>query len=236
MAKPPQKLDPMARGGFKPAIQNFSEFVASKVKPGETAKGMNLGPGFYSLSVRSNIPFIKLRGADRSQKTFSWGETIAVQEGKNVTVFNASYHTGDIFINGGQDWPTVPGRVTVPVPLTFVADGTSFIVSAPPVDARRARSVWLTTSLASTNVATTRKGVRVVGSHDTGNQGVGSQWVDAAPVVFANTTYIPMGFRADTTVRPMANLDTVELVSMVVPADDVPDTNAVLAYYTLEYV
>jgi len=126
--------------------------------------------------------------------------------------------------------------VTVPVPLTFVQEGTALLVSAPPVDARRARSVWFTTSIPATNVPTTRKGVRIVGSHDTGNQAVGSQWVDAAPVVFANATYIPMGFRADTTTRPMTNLDTVELVSMVVPAADVPDQNAVLAYYTIEYV
>lgn len=235
MAKTPQKLDPMARGGFKPAIQNFSQWTASKVKPGEQANGLNLGPGFYSLSVLGNIPFVKFRGTDRSQKTFGFGETIAVQEGKNVTVFNASYHTGDIFINGGQDWPTVPGRVTVPVKLTFTLDGTSFIVSAPPVDTRRARSVWFMSTLASSNVPVVRTGKRIVGSHDTGNQGVGAQWTDAAPVVFANATYIPMGFRADTTTRPMTNLDTVELTSMVVPAGDVTDQNAVLAYYTLEY-
>lgn len=231
-----QKLDPMARGGFKPAIQNFSEFVAAKVKPGEAAKGMNLGPGFYSLSVRGNVPFIKLKGSDRSQKTLGFGETVAVQEGKNVTVFNASYHTGDIIINGGQDWPTVPGRITVPVTLTFTPNGTTFVVSAPPVDARRARSVWFSSSIPTQNVQVIRKGVRIIGSHDTGNQGIGSQWVDAAAVGFANATYVPMGFRADTTTRPMANLDTVELVSMVVPAADVPDPTAVLAYYTLEYV
>lgn len=235
MAKPPQKPDPMARGGFKPAIQNFSEFIAAKVKPGESAKGLNLGPGFYSLSVRGNVPFIKLKGSDRSQKTLGFGETVAVQEGKNVTVFNASYHTGDIVINGGQDWPTVPGRITVPVTLTFELEGTAYNISAPPVDARRARSVWFSSSIPATNVTVIRKGVRIIGSHDTGNQGVGSQWVDATPVVFANATYIPMGFRADTTTRPMTNLDTVELVSMVVPAADVPDTTAVLAYYTVEY-
>jgi len=223
-------------GNFKPAIQNFGEFAAAKVRPGEQANGLNLGPGFYSLSTRGNVPFVQFRGADRQQKTFSWGEVIAVPEGKTVTVFNASYHTGDIFLNGGADWPTIPGRVTVPVQPTFETEGTNTIITVGPVDARRARSVWLMLSVTTNNVPGVRRGVRIKGSHDTGNQGTGSEWVDAAPVLFANGVYIPMGFRADTTVRPMTNLDTVELVSATVPSTDVPDQNAVLAYYTLEYV
>jgi hypothetical protein len=225
-----------AAGGHKPGIQNFGEFIAAKVAPNTQARNLMLGPGFYSLSVRGNVPFVLLKGASRQQKVFGFGETIAIQEGKTVTVWNASYHTGDIFINGGQDWPTIPARITVPVPLTFVPDGTDFIVSAPPVDTRRARSVWFMSDITTSPVSVIRRGKRIQGSHDTGNQGVSSQWVDATAVGFANANYIPMGFHADTTTRPMTNLDTVELVSMVVPAADVPDTAKVLAYYSIEYV
>ena len=174
-------------------------------------------------------------GADRSQKTFSWGETIAIQEQKNVTVYNASYHTGDIVINGGQDWPTIPGRVTVPVTPKATDSGSNWNFSVPPVDARRARSVWLMMGPGISGLITVnRKGVRIIGSHDTNNQAVGSQWTDA----FAANggAYIPMGFLGDNTVRPMTNLDTVEVTSMLVPKEQVPDPTKLLAYYTLEYV
>lgn len=234
MAERQQKPDPASRGGFKPAIQNFSEFVAAKVEPGKQAKGLNLGPGYYTLSVRGNVPFVKLVGADRSQKTFSWGETIAIQEQKNVTVFNASYHTGDIIINGGQDWATVPGRVTVPVTPTFIDAGSNWNFAVPRVDTRRARTVWLMMGPGIVSPTTVnRKGVRIIGSHDTGNQAVGAQWTDSFS---ANGSYIPMGFLADNTVRPMSNLDTVEVTSMLVLKSEVPDPTKLLAYYTLEYL
>lgn len=87
-------------------------------EPGE-ATSTQLGQGVYSLNKRSNVPFIQLIGSAGYRKTISWGELCEVPCGEVVTVWNASYHGGDIFINKGADMCNRPSRISVPVPFVF---------------------------------------------------------------------------------------------------------------------
>lgn len=224
-----------AAGGFKPAIQNFGQFIATKVKAQSRADNLQLGPGYYSLSVLGNVPFVQLVGAGRQQKIFSWGEVVAIPEGQQVTVFNASFHGGDIVINGGQDVPSVPRRITVPVTPTITSVGTSWQIDVPPVDTRRARQVYWMYQGATGNVNATRIGKRVKGSHDTFAGATKSQWTDVIAIV--NGAYIPMGFLAPGGLldpRPMTELDTVEL-SVTVAKATLADPTIFPMYYTVEY-
>lgn len=115
--------------------------------------GGNTIPFVYSLGIRSTVPFIRFIGGRKSQKIFSWAETISVEPGELVTVRNESAHTGDIFINSGPDPFAIPRRVTVPVALVAI-DATT-VGPAFPCDTRRAKAVYLGGLLAGNNIVTT---------------------------------------------------------------------------------
>jgi hypothetical protein len=117
--------------------------------PAQTRTKLQLGPGLYSLSSLATVPYVSFVGLGQHEKLFSWGELVEVPVGKMITVKNASYHQGDIFINAGQDYATLPSRVTVPVPVTdFGIDGGfhSF-ATLFPVDTRRARRAYFVTEI-----------------------------------------------------------------------------------------
>jgi hypothetical protein len=78
-----------------------------------------LGAGTYSLNKRSNVPFVSLVGSAGYKKTISWGELVDVPNGQLVTVRNASFHGGDIYLNKGRDMCNRPSRISVPVPYTI---------------------------------------------------------------------------------------------------------------------
>lgn len=79
---------------------------------------VQLGPGTYSLSKRSNVPFVALVGPMGNRKVISWGETVVVPCNQLATVNNASFHGGDIWINKGDDVANRPSRISVPVRFT----------------------------------------------------------------------------------------------------------------------
>lgn len=129
-------------------IQPFTTLAVYGAEPGPNRRtdlrlaGGRTIPFVYSLSVRSNVPFIRLLGGTTSQKTFSWNETIVVPKGEMVTVANDSFHRGDIIINSGSpDWGAKPARITVPVPL--VRDFNANFLGEFPLDCRSARRAYL---------------------------------------------------------------------------------------------
>ena len=138
-----------------------SQVRAIKVEPRKATK-QNVPEGFWSLSSLSTVPYVRFTGPGGFQKEFSWGEIVEVPKGCEATLENASYHVGDIVLNGGRDYSTCPARITVPVFLRelFLSgnipkltplppgfpDPSDFpIAIAPswPVDVRRARRAYL---------------------------------------------------------------------------------------------
>lgn len=158
-----------------------------------------LSPGRYSLSSLSNVPFVIFQGASGYAKKFSWGEIVEVPMGQMVTVQNASYHGGDIVINGGCDYFNRPARITVPVPMDLVTviDGgepETFWQPRYPADVRLARRAYFIGNFAAN--ADDPSFVTLVGkaferSHNTGNElsslelGAGYQKYFSLPAAFA---------------------------------------------------
>ena len=70
-------------------------------------------PFIYSLGINSTVPYVRLVGSSMGQKLFSWTEQIVVPAGEMVTVANASYHKGDIWIQSGVDPAALPARASV---------------------------------------------------------------------------------------------------------------------------
>lgn len=131
-------------------LQPFSSFQAINVPPGqETNLKLSGGesiPYIYSLGVNSSVPYIRLIGGQSSQKLFSWNEEIVVPPGQFVTVANASFHPGDIFMQSGVDPSAKPQRVTVPVTLreVVVPGEDNYMEPLFPLDTRRARRAFVT--------------------------------------------------------------------------------------------
>ena len=101
------------------AGNNTTTIPCGYVDPNHPSK-TQLGPGVYSISNRSNVPYVAFVGASGYRKVITWGETVEVPEDQLVTVYNSSYHGGDIFINKGADECNRPSRITVPVQFTTV--------------------------------------------------------------------------------------------------------------------
>jgi len=130
-------------------IQPFSSFQALNVQPDAPTNlklsGGQTIPYIYSLGVNSTIPYIRLLGGANSQKLFSWNEQIVVPPRTFVTVANASYHPGDIFIQAGSDPSAKPGRVTIPFTLreVVVPSADNYVEPTFVVDTRRARRAYV---------------------------------------------------------------------------------------------
>lgn len=129
--------------------QPYSSFQALNVQP-EAVTNLKLSGGqtipyVYSLGVNSTVPYIKLIGGMNSQKLFSWNEQIVVHPGQFVTVANASYHPGDIFIQAGSDPSAKAGRVTIPFTLNEVSvpGEDNYVEPSFVVDTRRARRAYV---------------------------------------------------------------------------------------------
>ena len=123
----------------KPQAANFATYKVGLVQPGALST-TQLGPGWYALSSLSNVPYVTLVGRGGTQKTFTWGELVYVPDGNLVTVKNASYHAGDIYVNSGRDFCAGPRRITVPVRVKRDQQLGFFDY---PVDTRGARAAWL---------------------------------------------------------------------------------------------
>jgi len=134
---------------------NTTVITAGYVPPNEPSS-TQLGEGIYSLNKRSNVPFIQLVGSAGYRKTISWGELCEVPCGQVVTVWNASYHGGDIFINKGPDMCNRPSRISVPVPFEFkqvqTGEGLQTLWSTVfPCDTRAAKRAFLNVDAVTNN-------------------------------------------------------------------------------------
>ena len=129
---------------MKTEHQPFGTFNVMNVQPGPTNLKLSGGetiPYIYQLAINSTVPFIQLIGSGGMQKLLSWNEKILVPPGEMVTVKNASFHPGDIWISSGWDPGVRPSRVTVPVGLEVIA-GDRFRPKFK-LDTRRARRAFI---------------------------------------------------------------------------------------------
>lgn len=138
-----------------------------------------LGAGTYSLNKRSNVPFVSLVGSAGYKKTITWGELVDVPSGQLVTVHNASYHGGDVFISKGRDMCNRPSRITIPVPYKVFYRGTpsgdppatnALFAAEYPCDTRAAKRAYLSIDANAIAQATAFiRGRRLDGSMNTTN-------------------------------------------------------------------
>lgn len=200
-----------------------------------------VGPGLYSLNKRSNVPYVGLIGSAGFRKVISWGEVAEVPCGQLVTVSNASFHGGDIFINKGPDMCNRPSRITVPVPFVLGNITTPEGVetawnSSFPCDTRAAKRAYLNVDatvnlldnegLSGSPITAFIRGRRLDGSMKTENSlsqfaapfgpGVGFLSAISIPVA-ADMNYIPLGqgasFGDDT--RPHNMLDAGDVFFLI---------------------
>jgi hypothetical protein len=208
-----------------------------------------LSAGSYTLSARSNVPFVSLVGRGGFKKIFTWGETVKVPHKEMCTVRNESFHGGDIYINAGCEETNRPARITVPVPFTNVGGAWEPLF---PADVRLARRAFLYfDAYVSANPpfssTITILGLRTDGSHKTSNEislitspfKPGSGYVDARVIpVFTLLEPQPLGHLAgppgDTTPHALlttaAAYLTVSHLTLAPTGDNLPN-----AYYSMEY-
>jgi len=194
-----------------------------------------LNEGFYSLSTLSNVPYVSVVGSGGNEKTFSWGEIIYVAPGENARVKNASFHPGEITLNGGKDFAATPGRITVPVTLNIIDVEANSFHTAFPVDTRRAKRAWLyTLNEARGGCSCDKIGKATQRQHATVNMispGPGyssnEQFAVGSQIMQIALGYASVGVNNDA----MALLDTAELEMRNLVVD--PTANA--SYYVLEY-
>jgi len=206
-----------------------------------------LSSGTYSLSSRSNVPYVTLVGSGGNTKTFSWGEIVTIPDGEACSVKNSSFHGGDIFINAGCDDANRPARITVPVQMENQTFGeTDIIRTSYPADVRMARRAYLVIDAVTQGLTApeaTIIGKRYDGSHNTDSQlpnllsepGAGYENV-LEFVVPEEIGPIPLGQGANYSddTRPHALLTTAEVY--LTPPDNFDFAGSVRnAYYIIEY-
>ena len=198
------------------------------------------GSYYYSLGVQSTVPFVSLEGGGDSEKIFSWGELIEVEEGQQVTVTNSSFMFGDIEIISGLNYASKPERITVGVPIIgdITVPGT-LIRSAFPADTRRCRRAYVAMSLSTDDpILFGIRGLNVKHSLNFSLDGTlipAPQYIRVITLPGATAIgVLPLGF-GDTSndLLPMSLLDKSEF-SFVVP-ENPPTINYPLFTYILEY-
>lgn len=186
--------------------KNSTTIKVGFVAPNTTSE-VQVGSGLYSLNKRSNVPFVTFVGASGFTKTITWGEFAEIPEGALVSVRNASYHGGDIFLNKGMDPCNRPSRITVPVTITLdnVIAGSALLYAGVefPVDTRGAKRAFINFDCqTSEETAVNVRGRRLDGSMKTANPlgvfaapyGPGVGYVDQQLVPAGDTmAMIPLG-------------------------------------------
>ena len=221
-----------------------ASFEIGYVAPNSSSQATLSGPGVFSLSSRSNVPFVALVGRSGFYKVFSWGEIVEIPHQEQCTVKNVSFHGGDIYINGGADYDTRPARISVPVPIIEQGEGAGLLYTGLfPADVRMARRAYMMVNAQTLLVNTTVNivGKQFDGSHNTGNEivsGVGSPGSGYRELYELPSSVeigpIPLGKRASygDDSRPHALLTTAAVYFLAIEVELSTDGNA---YYTLEY-
>ena len=238
--------------------QHYGTIAITDIGPEEISKQV-ITAGAYSLSTLSNIPYVRLLGSTGAQKLFSWNERVVIPDGETARVQNASCHRGDIFINGGFDYASLPARVTVPVTLTRtigIATGLTVITPAWPVDTRRARKAFLVIAEPLPTTIPNGAAAVVIGrvinhSCETFNEipslsaiipligdqpGIGFFNVVPLPPA-VQTSFIPLGYGAALT-DPMFPHALLDCGIAIIVSDDVETSWSLIpltGFYVLEY-
>lgn len=226
--------------GDDPA-RNFGTFSTGFVQPEQITHHL-FGPGYYSLSTLSTCPYASFIGLAGKEKIFSWGEIVHIPPGAAVRLKNASFHAGDVVVNSGRDFSTVPSRVTVPVrvKITSIDEETDAVEPVYPADTRRCRRAYVAVDLTTGAAARTITFFSSIGpskggrSHNSETDEVGIAGYGTSVVIPPNTTagVFPMGFLAETGPQtlPHALLDFTAFVFSKAPGASVKNV-----YYILEY-
>lgn len=234
-------------------LGNFGTFSSEFVQP-QQETDLYLGPGQYSLSTLSTVPYASLTGLGRREKIFSWGEVVEVPANEKARVKNASYHGGDIVINSGRDYSATPHRISVPVKTERLPFNAAAELIAPiyRADTRRARRAFIAGDFSTTDGLAINV---ITGSVIEGSQGGHSHFTPAQVLAlgaYASGTLVgyadvqtipgstaagllPLGFRANLAppTYPHSLLDSSFFLVVVNLNATVPAlTNA---YYVLEY-
>lgn len=229
-----QSVADAVRAPAPPLSYNFATHRLGPTAPNGVASGQ-LGPGYYSLSTLSGVPYVQIAGGQGKEKLLSWGEMIHVPEGWLVSVLNASYHPGDVVLNSGQDYAAMPSALTVPASLTD--DGNSQTNVQIPLwfcDVRRARRAYYVADLVAGNAGATItvRSEAVQRTHDVALQTAIFQSTFAvAPG--AAVPPIPLGYEAQagTPSHPHALLDRA---TVFIDFDEFSETDT-QGYYVVEY-
>jgi len=232
---------------FKPQIiQTQGNFFEANIPP-LAMSGLKLPQGKYSLGVDSTIPFISLNGGGASQKIFTWGEMIEVQEGQTVRVKNESFMRGDIQLNTGHDYAAIPPKISLPVLIENLPGagpfGTTVVRGVFPADTRPCRRAYLRCQL-QTQVNLIQEivflGKPQKHSYPATAIITGQNGYSKVIALVANTVYseFSMGFGSDADqLTPMALTDQVSFELIFAPTSGpnvAPSFNNVF-FYVLEY-
>ena len=239
----PMEALPLDVTGQDP-IRNFGTFFVGLV-PARTRSKFQVGPGHYSLSTLSTVPYVTLSGAQGREKVFSWREVVRIPEGQSAWVANASWHDGDIVLNGGTDYSAVPARVTVPVPVQDTLEDTVRVLTPRyPCDTRGARSAHLAVNIRTSNALGDAIDWTIIGqiaertghSHQTDSENERPEYRQPfATPANVEVGLIPLGYAAgfEAPGLPMCLLDRASFTARFRP--DAVQRITPNFYYVLEY-
>ncbi len=219
-------------------ISNVAYLTKTNLKLAGGTHGQ--GPFYYSLGSQSTCPFISLVGGGMTQKIFTWGEMIQVEEGQQVTVKSETFHQGDIEIVSGHDYANQPQRITVPVDTDFTGGAGGGIVPRWSADTRRCRKAYLhfqmiTAALPGGGVTTIFTGIAEKHSFNT-RQDAGLENRYSTTIISGAASLVgqlPMGFGFSLVPNsPMALMDRTTF--QIIFGADPPALSGVFMY-SMEY-
>lgn len=186
---------------------------------------------WYSLSTLSTVPYVQLVGAQGFEKIFSWGEPTWLPPGANAKVGNASYHDGDIFINGGKDYQ-VPPRVTFPIQNESAL--AEVFTYTQGIDVRRCTRAWfvIPSNGALAPGFTTYKFDQQLKVHSGGSNVVGVSVSINAPM---DITYFPLGIGTNAASALDVSHALLDVINDITVVFDNQVANLPRAYIVLEY-
>lgn len=237
-------------------MQKYSSIKTTNARPNQRTNLVASGGQNWSLSSLSNVPYVRFTGPGGFQKEFSWGEIVELPPGVDAFVENASYHPGDIILNGGTDYANLPSRITVPVNMTNGVGGP-VITEAPAApftaatqfraDVRRARRAYFAIIITSLDISigfsilgyaesrshTTFNGIPLSGD-SRGGVGYISPYIQGANTVGA---IVPLGYGTVFGLppgEPHALLDSAEVQFQITDFEEYIWLN-LSTYFIMEY-
>ena len=129
-----------------------------RVAPNRTPENAPpMPPGVWCLHTNSTVPFVSFQGGDEG-RVVTWGEAFELDE--SVSIRNASYHAGSIWLAPATNGVAAPRPHSIVVPVSVAVSSSDPLVRiTSPVDVRRVVRAYLVQP-ASTFAAATVFNVR----------------------------------------------------------------------------